>query len=198
MQGITPDIAASLGLSGARGALVSSVQPRGPAATAGIERGDVITAIDGHSVDTSNDLRNRIAASKPGSSVKLDVVRDGKERTVSATLSELPSSGQARGEDGEAAQGGGSLGLGVEPLSRERARALGLKEGEGLEIVSVAPSSPAADAGFQRGDVIEEVNGKALRGVAELRDAAAAATRPLLLLVRRGEQSIYLTIAPRQ
>ncbi len=198
VQGVTPEIAASLGLSGARGALVSSVQPRGPAASAGLERGDVITSIDGHSVDTSNDLRNRIAASKPGSAVKLAVMRDGKERTLTATLNELPAAGDARGEDSASAPAAGSLGLGVEPLGRDRARALGISEGEGLEVVSVAPSSPAADAGFQRGDVIEQVNGKAARGVDELRDAAASATRPLLLLVRRGEQSVYLTIAPHQ
>ena len=199
IQQVTPDIARSLGMKTASGALVSSVQEDGPADDAGLERGDVITAIDDKPVASSNDLRNRIASTRPGSRVALTVRRDGAEKTLTATLKELPSAsasveGEGRGERGEA---GGVLGLRVEPLPQDRARALGLTDG--LVVAAVQPNSPASEAGIRQGDVIEEVNGKAVASASQLRDAVSAAgTRPALVLVRRGDQSLYLTISPRQ
>jgi Do/DeqQ family serine protease len=198
IQAMTPEIARSLGMDAARGALVSSVQEDGPADAAGLERGDVITAIDGRAVQNSNDLRNRIAATKPGTNVTLDVVRDGKDRKIAATLDELPSSAQSARRDGSPADGG-PLGLSVEPLPAARAKGLGLEEGEGLVVSAVTGGSPAADAGFRQGDVILEVNGEAVSSASALRSAATANdNRPALVLVRRGEQTIYLTLAPRR
>ena len=198
IQPVTPEIAGSLGIETARGALVSSVSGGGPAAAGGMQRGDVITAVDGHEVRTSNDLRNRIAGTTPGTTVRLTVLRDGSERTISARLDELPSSAQASA--GPAGEEGGSdaFGLAVEPLPRDRARALGLGTGVGLLVTSVTPGSPASDAGFRRGDVIEEVNGHRVGTVADLRAAVSAATnRPALVLVRRGDGALYLTISRR-
>ncbi len=198
VQPVTPEIASSVGLASPRGALISSVQDGGPADVAGLERGDVVTAIDGRSVDGSNDLRNRIAAVKPGNAVKLTVFRDGKERTIAATLKELPAAQRSAGVEEAEEQTSGTLGLGVEPLPRDRARALGITPGEGLIVASVAPSSAASDAGFRPGDVIEEVNGTAVDDAGDLRRAVSAAgTRPVLVLVRRDEQPLYLTLAPR-
>jgi S1-C subfamily serine protease len=91
VQPLTSDLAASLDLTSARGALISSVADDGPAEEAGLERGDVVTAIDGRPVADSNDLRNRIAGTLPGEAVRLTVMRDGQERTIEATLGELPS-----------------------------------------------------------------------------------------------------------
>jgi Do/DeqQ family serine protease len=194
IQAVTPDIASSLGTGHTRGALVSSVSGGGPADAAGVQRGDVITAVDGAAVQTTNDLRNRIAATKPGVTVRLTVLRDGSERTISAKLDELPSDAQAQASPrGEAESG--PFGLSVEPLPRERARALGLGAGVGLLVTAVTPGSPASDAGFQRGDVIEEVNGRGIGNVADLRSAVtASASKPALVLVRRGEGALYLTI----
>jgi Do/DeqQ family serine protease len=198
IQGVTPDIAKSLGLNAARGALVSSVSEDGPADDAGLERGDLITAIDGTPVENSNDLRNRVAAARPGTSVKLTVLRDGKERTITATLDELPARSQASAAERGGRDEGGPLGLAVSPLPRERARALGLGEGKGLLVESVSADSPAADAGFRAGDVIEEVNGTAVDSASALRGAVNATDdKPALVLVRRGDQSLYLTLAPR-
>jgi Do/DeqQ family serine protease len=200
IQQVTPDIARSLGMNTAVGALVSSVRENGPADAAGIERGDVITAIDGKPVASSNELRNRIAATKPGSRVTLTVRRDHAEKTLTATLDELPSSA-ARGEGAAAdAPGeGGALGLRVEPLPRDRARTLGLEDGEGLVVSAVQPDSPASEAGIRQGDVIEEAGGKVVGSASDLKDAVSnTGSRPLLVLVRRGDQSIYLTISPRQ
>jgi Do/DeqQ family serine protease len=196
VQGVTPEIAESLGMETVRGALISAVNENGPADEAGLERGDVITAINGDAVETSNDLRNSIAATKPGSSITLTVLRNGEEQKVTARLAELPSDSQAAGRSGGSREEGGPLGLAVEPLSRERARALGLAEGQGLLVASVSADSPAADAGFRRGDVIEEVNGSAVASASALREAVTSGNRPALVLVRRGEQSIYLTLSP--
>jgi serine protease Do len=197
VQGVTPDIAKSLGLDRVGGALVSSVNEDGPGDDAGLERGDVITAINGRQVESSNDLRNAIAATKPGTRVALTVLRDGQEQSISATLGELPSNAPASAGTGGGEQEGGALGLSIEPLSPERARALGLDASQGLLVASVSPGSPAADADFRRGDVIEEVNGKPVTSAAALRDAVTAGNRPALVLVRRGDQSIYLTLSPR-
>jgi Do/DeqQ family serine protease len=92
VQSLSADLASSLGLPSARGVLISGVAEDGPADDAGVERGDVITAIDGTAVVDSNDLRNRVAALEPGRSVVLTALRDGKERKLKATLGELPSS----------------------------------------------------------------------------------------------------------
>jgi Do/DeqQ family serine protease len=197
VQGVTPDIAKSLSMENVRGALVSSVNDGGPADDAGLERGDVITAIDGRAVASSNDLRNAIAATRPGTSVTLTVLRDGKERTIAATLDELPSNSQANASTPRGDEDGGPLGLAVEPLTRERARSLGIEESQGLLVASVTSGSPAADAGFRRGDVIEEVNGSPVANASALRQAVTAGNRPALVLVRRGDQSIYLTLSPR-
>jgi Do/DeqQ family serine protease len=197
VQSVSPDIASSLGIAAARGALVSGVSADGPAAKAGLQRGDVITSIDGATVESSNDLRNRIAAVKPGTPVRLGVLRNGKEQNITATLSELPAA-NTTDDEGADTPARGSLGLSVEPLTAERARSLGLRAAEGLVVTQVAPGSPAADAGFQRGDVIEEVNRQPVRGVEELRSALSAAQdRPALVLVRRGDGSIYLTVRAR-
>jgi Do/DeqQ family serine protease len=198
IQGVTPEIARSLGLDAVRGALVSSVTQGGPADAAGLERGDVITAIDGAVVQNSNDLRNRIAATRPGTSVKITVLRDGSERTLTARLDELPSNAQRSAGTGAGSDEGGALGLAVQPLTRERARALGLESEQGLVVASVSPNSAAADAGFRTGDVIEEVNGQPVQSASALRSAVGASgDRPALVLVRRGDQSLYLTLSPR-
>ena len=201
IQQVTPDIAKSLGLKTATGALVSSVKEDGPADDAGLERGDVVTAIDGRLVEGSNDLRNRIAATKPGTRVALTVLRDGEQKTLTAALEELPSTsaGDGEGEAGEENGAGGTLGLRVEPLPGERARSLGLEEGQGLVVSSVQPNSPASDAGIRRGDVIEEVNGDIVGSASDFSAAVSeAGARPTLVLVRRDDQSLYLTLSPRQ
>ena len=200
IQQVTPDIAKSLGMATATGALVSSVQDDSPADDAGVERGDVITAIDGNAVAGSNELRNRIAATRPGARVTVTVRRDGAEKTLTATLDELPApAGADEGSAGEPRGEAGALGLRVEPLPRDRARALGLEEGEGVIVSAVQPNSPASEAGIRQGDVIEEAGGDFVGSVSELKEAiSTAGTRPLLVLVRRGDQSLYLTISPRR
>jgi Do/DeqQ family serine protease len=193
VQPVTSEMAESLGLKEVRGAVVSSVSPGSPAEKAGVERGDVIVSVDGVKVDDGNTLRNRIASTKPGSMVSLGLVRDGASKTVSVQLREL-STERAAAEKAEPAEGG-RLGLSVRPLTREDARELGVESRSGLLVAEVDPAGPAAAAGFQPGDVIEEVNRKPVKDAADLRAAVkAAGERPALVLVNRKGASLFLTI----
>jgi S1-C subfamily serine protease len=193
IQGVSPEIAASLGLKDERGALVSSVGKDSPAEKAGIEKGDVILSIDGVAVSDGNALRNRIASAKPGSTVSLGLVRDGAEKTVQVKLRELASTqtAEAVSEPAEGAR----LGLAVRPVTPEDARQLGLESGKGLLVAEVDPAGPAAAAGIQPGDVIEEVNRKPVTDAAELRAAAkSSGDRPALVLVNRKGASLFLAM----
>jgi serine protease Do len=194
VQPVTPDLASSLSLPSVGGALVSSVTPDGPAAKAGVLRGDVIVAINGARLSDSNSLRNTVAASKPGTSTELTVVRDGREKTLTAKLGELPSSAAAPTPTEDAAERGGA-GLTVEPVTPELANRLGIGGAEGVVVTSVDPAGPAADAGFRRGDVILEVGGTSVNSAAALRrELSKAGDRPALVLVRRGEGNVFLTL----
>jgi Do/DeqQ family serine protease len=199
VHSVTADLARSLRLESVGGALVSSVQPEGPADKAGIERGDVITTINGTKMSDGNALRNHVAALKPGTNATIQVVRNGREQTVTATLGELPSRGADATPTEDAANRGGA-GLSVEPLTPDTARRLGIdSDTTGLVVTDVDPSGPAADAGFRRGDVIQEVDGKRIDDPATLRrELSRAGDRPALVLVQRGESSVFLTLSARQ
>jgi serine protease Do len=195
IQNVTPEIAKSVGLDRVEGALVSNVTKGSPADKAGVERGDVIVSVNGETFPDSNALRNHIAATAPGASVTLGLVRDGATTTAHVQLGELRSA-KAEAEPAEAAEGG-KLGLQVEPLSPERAAQLGLDVKHGLLVAEVAPGGPAADAGFRPGDVIQEVNRKAVIDVDGLKAAVkASGGRPALVLVSRKGESLFLTIEP--
>jgi serine protease Do len=198
VQQVTPTLARSLRLDTVGGALVSSVAPDGAAANAGVKRGDVITAINGLKLSDSNALRNHIAALGPNAKVTLTVVREGRERTLTATLEELPSK-MAEATPADEGPDRSGVGLAVQPLTPETARRFGIDATRGLLVTNVDPSGPAADAGLQRGDVIQEVEGKEVQSVAELRrELSRASDRPALMLVRRGESSLYMTLDPRE
>jgi Do/DeqQ family serine protease len=192
-QTITSALASSLGLTEVRGALVSDISAGSAAEKAGLHRGDVILAVDGQPVADSNALRNRIASTKPGTSVVLTIVRDGNEQSVDVKLGEL----EATGRKGTMVQTDGrqGFGLGVEPLTKERARQLGVEIESGVVVNSVTPDSEASRAGFLPGDVIENVDGKPVASVDELRAALnAKSDRPALVLVHRKDESLFLTL----
>ena len=197
VQAVTSDVAAGLGLADVKGALVSSVSKESPAARAGIERGDVIVSLEGQPVSDGNALRNRIAGTKPGSTVSLGLVRDGREKTVRVELGELRSA-QAKADKAEPGEGG-RLGLALRPVSPEEAKELGLESQKGLFVAEVDPAGPAAEAGIRPGDVIEQVNRKAVNDVAGLKAAVkASGDKPALFLVTRKGGSLYLAVeAPR-
>jgi Do/DeqQ family serine protease len=194
IQAITPELANTLGLGATNGALVSDVESNGPAASAGIERGDVITAINGETVKDSNTLRNKVAELGPGASVKVTVVRDGKEQVLAATLAELSSNSSASLDRSSGGESSGRFGMSVEPLTTERARQLDVDAKSGVVVVGVEPGSRAANAGLREGDVIEEVDRKPVKSIDELRSALETGDRPALLLVHRGATTVFVTL----
>ena len=193
IQGITPDLARSLNLSGTSGALVSDVDAGSPAQTAGLKRGDVITALNGAPVKDSNVLRNEVAELQPGTEAKLTVVRDGKEQVLTATLGALETPNRSESVE-RAGEGSGRFGLTVEPLTAERARELRVEAKSGVVVSGVEPGSRAADAGLRSGDVIEQVDRKTVSSIDALRSALNIGSEPALLLVHRGETTVFVTL----
>ena len=208
VQQVSEDIAQSLGLKEAKGVIVGSVQKGGAAERAGLQRGDVITAFNGAAVNDANELRNLVAATPPGTEVTLDILRDGREQQFKVTLGELVASAAEPGrEDGGGGGGGGGeqsdggkLGVTLTPLTPELAARLRLPEDrEGLVVTGVEESGPAAEAGLQQGDLIEQANRQPVKSIEDLRAAIQnAGERPLLLLVTRGEGTVFVTVRPRR
>ena len=200
VQPITADLAASLGLSDVRGALVNQVEPGSPAERAGLRQGDVITEVQGRRVSDGNELRNAISNIAPGTSVPIKVVRDGRPSDLSAKLDEL----KARNDDGEGRDERGSstspgrYGMQVAPLTPELAREYELPRSvKGVVVTDVDPDGVAAESGVQPSDVIEKVNGRSTATVAELKTAIERTDgKPVLMLVNRQGQSLFLTLRP--
>lgn len=194
IQPVTADIARSLNLPAVKGALVNSVEPGSPADNAGVKTGDVITKFNGETLDSGNDLRNHVAATAPGSKATVTVVRNGRTEDVPVHLARLEARGAAR----QAGEGSADEGLGatVEPLTPQLADRLELQRGtSGVVVTGIDPDGRAADAGLREGDVIRQVDGKAIRSTADLRSAlSATADRPALVLVQRGENTFFATV----
>lgn len=194
IQDVTPEVAKAFGLSEARGALVSDVSESGPAAKAGIVKGDVITALNGQPVVDNRELRLKISQMAPGTPVKLKLFRDGKEREVAVTLGELPAEKQAA--EAEQSPESSREGISVEGLTPQILRQLELPATtNGVLVSNVQEGSAAADAGLRRGDVIQEVNRKPVGSVTEFRQAIKLAGKnSVLLLVNRGGQTRFVAI----
>jgi serine protease Do len=196
VQGVTSELAKSIGLSDVRGALVSEVEAGSPAERAGIERGDVILSLNGAPVSDSNSLRNRVANSDPGSKATVTIFRKGREETKQVQLIERPS--EQRASNGQEPEGNrGRFGLSMSPLTPDAARELNVRAKRGLVVEDVAPASPASNAGIQSGDVILEVNHQAVSSVSEFQSAMKdAAEKPALLLVTRQGGNIFIALSP--
>lgn len=203
VQPVTEDIAANLKLSNARGVIVSQVQPGSAAEGAGLKRGDAILALNGNVVSDPNSFRNEIAGTPPGRTLTLRVWRDGSEQELRPTLGEFaPEERVARPTDEgspESGESDGRLGLAVQPLTPPLARQFGISaDTQGLVVLEVDPVGPAADAGIQRGDVIEQVNQQPVRAVADLTGAVERSGKnPLLLLMNHRGTTIFVTIRSR-
>lgn len=195
-QALTSELAASLGLQNVQGVLVSQVMPGSAADKAGLKPGDVITQLNGQKVLDPNSFRNSIAGTAPGSQVTLTYIREGREQQTRATLQELKPEQQAS-QNGQTPQGRGRLGLQVEPMTPALAQQLNLPANtHGLAVVGVDPTGPGADAGIQTGDVIVEVNRQQVNSAADLQSALEKSSgRPALVLINRGGQTLFVTVA---
>ncbi|MGE5246192.1 MAG: DegQ family serine endoprotease [Betaproteobacteria bacterium] len=195
VQPVTSDMAKSLGLNGAEGAIVASVSPDSAAARAGIKQGDVIESFDGQPVHDTNGLRNRVADSKPGSQKSVKIWRNGSEQTLNVTLGEAQT-GSAKASGESDSDDKAALGVAVEPLTPDLASRIGVaRTTRGVVVDDVSPDGRAADAGIQQGDVIESVNRKPVTSVDDLREAVrSSADKPLLLLVNRRGNEVFVTV----
>src|SRR5579871_2901992 len=193
IQPVTSEIADSLGLKNARGALVAEPQSGSPAQKAGIRAGDVIVSVNGETVTDARNLARRISAMAPGTSVKLGIIRGGKDETLTLTLGELPKERQARADTEERSSSRGvevpKLGLSLAP-SRNGS--------EGVVVTQVDPSGTASDQ-FQTGDVILDVNGKAVSTPADVRkavtDAQSDGKRSVLMRVKSSQGTRFVAVA---
>ena len=198
IQSVDADLASSLNLPAARGAIVTSVASGSPAESAGLKRGDVITSVNSQSISDRNTLRNAVASLAPGTNVQVKAVRDGREASFQVALAELPDNRRATTEDTDSTTGTntGRFGMTLQPLTADMASRMGLSANEpGLVVTRLDPDGAAADAGLRQGDLIQEVNRKTVRNLTEFTAAVQqSGSRPALLLVKRGEGSVYIPL----
>jgi len=198
IQPVTEDVAEKLELDSQQGALVSELDPKGPAAKAGVKRYDVIVEFDGKPVREMDELPKLVASAPVGAKAELTVIRNGEKKKVAVQLGELDAQPQLA-STGSREEKPGAYGLRVQELTPEVAEQLQIETAEGVVVSGVEPGSAAEEAGLRRGDVVLEVDRKPVADVAEFRDALAGAKRGALLLVSRGGAELIVALkAPKE
>jgi serine protease Do len=199
IQPVNADLASSLDLPAARGAIVTSVAAGGPAEKAGLKRGDVITAINKQPVSDDNSLRNLVASKAPGSNVEVTALRNGRDQNFQVALAELPDRPEPDSEEtssNKSGTGNDRYGLTVQPLTAQMAARYNLDaDDQGLMVTQVDPAGSAASAGIRQGDLIQEVNREPVKNVTEFTAALQkSGAKPALVLVKRRNVVLYLTL----
>jgi serine protease Do len=201
IQPVTKDIADSLDLKKAQGALVAQPQPHSPASEAGIEAGDVITAVNGEEVKDARDLAKKIGSMAPDATVKLSVVHKGSEKTVSVKLAKMPKkieeasagSNNNQGQNKDGSIDLSKLGLTLAPADRVAGAGK-----EGVVVTDVDSTGTAAEHGFATGDVILEVAGKDVSTPADVRKAIASVRsqgkRTVLMRVKKSDGTRFVAL----
>lgn len=196
IQDVTPNLAKAFKLDSANGAVLTSIEPGTPAEKAGLQAGDVVTAVNGEPITDSNSLRLRISRSAPGSPVRLTVQRAEGPKEITVTLGQLPS--QNLDEEGQPDLRGGARtpleGVSVDELDAQTARQLQIPTSvKGVIVTDVDVASAAYSAGLRRGDVIQSVNRRAVATVQEF-ETAVGRNGTVLLLVNRGGATRFIAI----
>ncbi|MGI8705249.1 MAG: Do family serine endopeptidase [Sphingomicrobium sp.] len=202
LQPVDDDIAGSLGLPKDRGEIVRTVQPATPAAKAGIQQGDVIVSVNGQDVNPDETVSYLIANTPVGTRIPVEVIRNGRRMTIQVAVEQRPTEEELARQAGQGDEPAGQessptapasqlLGLSLQPITPQIARALNLPAGTGgVVITAVSRSSDAAEKGLQRGDVILSVNRQPVTTPAQVLAAVDAARKAgrssVLLLVKRG------------
>jgi serine protease Do len=199
-QDINDAMAKAMGLKSTQGSLVGDVTPDGPAEKAGIARGDIITAVNGTTIENSAQLRNMVAETAPGSTAVIELLREGKSLKLSLKVGERPKDLAANGRESPQPEESTNrrFGLAVTDLSPAAARTLGYQNQHGALVTSVTPGSPADDAGLQKNDLLQEVNRKPVRSAEEFADTLKKAdgASGIVLLARRGDRTFFVALQP--
>lgn len=193
IQDITPELKEKLNLGTDSEALVSDVASGGPAAKAGVQRGDVIIAFDGKPIRSSHELPLIVASAPIGKKAKIEIMRAGRKMTLEAVTEDMSEEEQPSETQDE----GVKLGLALQTLTPDIAKSYGLSRSQGLVITHVEQGSAAAEAGLQPGDIIIEVDQQQVLDVAAFKAILArhAKDNTLLLLVDREGNTMYVTIS---
>lgn len=197
IQEVTPDLAKSFGLKDKQGALVSSVNEGEPADKAGIKPGDIIVEFDGKEIKEVSDLPRNVASITPGKTVKVKIIRDGKEKILSVAIGKMREDEEAAAVEGkEEGMTEKRLGFSVQSITPEIAKRMDIKDTEGVLVDQVKPNSPVAAAGIKSGDIIKEVNKKGIKNLKEYKEAMKAASNDDTVLFRivRGGNTFYVAI----
>jgi serine protease Do len=213
LENLTPELGQQLGVPSGKGAIVGNVTKDGPGDKAGLKSGDVITAIDGKKVDNFDQLTMDVISHEPGSTVTLDVVRDGKPMTIRVTLGQRPggvnwdqrNGGNNGGNDNGANDNGNAgsasaRGITVEPITPELAQQLNIPATtKGVVVDSVDADSPAAESQYiQQGTIIMAVNRHPVSSVSEFKQLMSEANgKAVLLAVNDGGNTFYTVIQPK-
>ena len=194
-QTVTPTLASALHLAHPGGAIVTQVQPDSPAAKAGLQTGDVVTALSSHPVNDPRDLARLVAGMHPGAEASLTVVRDGQDRTLTASIAELRDAGAGKAAESEHSR---TLGLALAPLDDNARQALDLPAGQrGVVVASVKQGSPAEEAGLKAGDLLSAVGNHPVTTLREAVDALRSADQPgaaIALRVMRDGQNAFVAL----
>ena len=200
IQKVTPEIAESLGLEDAQGALVADVVEDGPAEDAGVQVGDVIMTFAGNEVESSQDLPTLVARETIGEEVPVVVMRDGSEKTLELKIGQMEEDTAVLSDDMAE-----EFGLSAQNLTPEISESLGMEpDTKGVIISGVEPGTSAGDAGLRRGDVVLEINRQPVEDLDDFQAKLAGGKKgkkgkkgkSFLLLVRRGDSTIFLPLKP--
>ena len=191
IQEVNRDLALSFGLEKPMGALIAQASDSGPAGKAGVQPGDVIVRFDGKDVESSSDLPPMVGLVRPGTTVPVDVVRQGDRLTLDVTIEQLPDTSQA--SQSVTSQPKVLLGMTVDDVPEALRAEANLRGGV---LVKEVGEDPALGAGLRSGDVITQVGGREILGVADLQNLLSSlpSDRPIPVLVVRGGKSTFLTL----
>jgi len=189
IQNVNQSLAKSFKLSGPSGALVAEVEPDSAAAHAGIKVGDVIEKFNGASIADAGQLSVRVNGTAPGDKATIDLIRDGKPMTITATIGSASAAVLAK--NGESAgPAGAHLGMKLRPLTPDERSQAGVSGG----LMVMEASGHAADAGIQQGDVVLAVNGTPVASVAQMQKLVHNGESQVALLIQRGDTRIFVPV----